>query len=212
MINIKTFVFNPFQENTYVLSDETRECAIVDPGCNSEKEFNVLFAYISSNKFKPVRLLLTHGHIDHVLGLSVVSENFQLKPEIHKLDLYLTNDFVSQGKIFGFNARPILNISVFLEEDIPVLFGNSQLGVLHVPGHTPGSVAFFSHFDKFVITGDVLFQGSIGRTDLPGGDYDVLMESINNKLLNLSDEVRIFPGHGPYSTIGEEKKSNPFLS
>ncbi len=139
MINIKTFVFNPFQENTYVLSDETRECAIVDPGCNSEKEFNVLFAYISSNKFKPVRLLLTHGHIDHVLGLSVVSENFQLKPEIHKLDLYLTNDFVSQGKIFGFNARPILNISVFLEEDIPVLFGNSQLGVLHVPGHTPGS-------------------------------------------------------------------------
>jgi len=212
VINIKAFVFNPFQENTYVLSDETGECAIVDSGCFSEKEFNQLIAYISSNNFKPVRLIFTHGHFDHVLGLSKVSEYFQLKPEIHKLELYLTNDFVSQGEMFGFNTQSILQIKDFFLEGIPVHFGNSQLEVLHVPGHTLGSVAFFNSLDKFVVTGDVLFKGSIGRTDLPGGDYNVLMESINNKLLNLGDDVKIFPGHGPYSTIGQEKKSNPFLN
>jgi glyoxylase-like metal-dependent hydrolase (beta-lactamase superfamily II) len=211
MINIKAFVFNPFQENTYILSDETGECAIVDPGCNTEKEFSELLNYISSNQFKAVKLINTHGHIDHVLGLSRVSEHFQLKPEINKVELYLTDNFVSQGKMFGFNAEPIPNFTNFLEEGTPVIFGNSRLEVLLVPGHTLGSVAFFNILDKFVITGDVLFKGSIGRTDLPGGDYNVLMESINNKLLNLGDDVKIFPGHGPSSTIGEEKRSNPFL-
>jgi glyoxylase-like metal-dependent hydrolase (beta-lactamase superfamily II) len=212
VIKIKTFVFNPLQENTYVLSDETGECAIVDPGCSTEKEFGQLLSYIIENNLKPVRLINTHGHFDHILGLSKVSGHFQLKPEVHKLELYLTNDFVHYGKVFGFDLQPIPIINNFLVEGIPVNFGNSQLEVLHVPGHTLGSVAFFSKPDNFVITGDVLFQGSIGRTDLPGGDYDVLMDSINNKLLKLGDDIKIFPGHGPYSTISEEKKSNPFLN
>jgi hydroxyacylglutathione hydrolase len=211
MITIKIFVFNAFQENTYVLSDETNECAIIDAGCYSDEEYKQLFDYISNNKLKPKQLLQTHGHIDHVLGVTKVSEQFVLPIKSHKKEVKLIAQAQEHGIIFGFNANPLPEVSNYLEEGLPVKFGNSVLQVFHVPGHSKGSVAFYSEPDKFVITGDVLFKGSIGRTDLPGGDYDELMTSIFTKLLTLPNDTFVHPGHGPSTTIGVEAKSNPFL-
>ena len=212
MININTFVFNPFQENTYILSDNTGECVIVDAGCYFEEEFKQLFDFISSNKLKPVKLLNTHGHIDHILGVPRLSEFYNLVPEFHNDELFLVKNAVEQGKLFGIHLNPVLKAEYRLEEKSMIEFGHSQLKVLHIPGHTKGSVAFVSESDNFIITGDVLFKGGIGRTDLPGeGDYDTLLKSIKNKLLVYNDEVLIFPGHGPSSTIGKEKNTNPFL-
>ena len=211
MITIKTLIFNAFQENTYVLSDETGKCVIVDAGCESDAEFDKLTKYISSNNLIPGRLLLTHGHFDHVLGVAKLCAHYQIKVEAHNQDIDLIKRATEYGVVFGFNVTPVPEISLFLEEGIAVNFGNSKLAVFHVPGHSKGSVAFYSEVDKFVITGDVLFKGSIGRTDLPGGDYDAIMKSISTKLLTLPDDTTVFPGHGPSSTIGIEKKSNPFL-
>jgi len=211
MITLKTFEFNPFQENTYVLSDETGECIIIDAGCYTENEFRKLFSYISSNKLNPVRLVNTHGHVDHIMGVKGVSERYGLKPEIHMLDLYLVENAPEHAKMFGFEIPALPAFNNYLEEGINIRFGKSELEVLFVPGHTAGSVAFFAAIDKFVITGDVLFKGSIGRTDLPGGDYDKLMSSIFQKLLVLDNSVLVFPGHGPSTTIGLEKINNPFL-
>jgi glyoxylase-like metal-dependent hydrolase (beta-lactamase superfamily II) len=212
VININTFVFNPFQENTYILSDNSGECVIVDAGCYFEEEFKQLFNFISSNKLIPVKLLNTHGHIDHILGVPRLSEFYNLAPEFHKDEMFLVKNAVEQGKLFGLNYNPVLKTEARLEEGSMINFGHSQLKVLHVPGHTKGSVAFVSESDNFIITGDVLFKGSIGRTDLPGeGDYNTLLKSIKNKLLVYNDEVLIFPGHGPSSTIGKERNTNPFL-
>jgi hydroxyacylglutathione hydrolase len=211
VINVKLFVFNPFQENTYLLSDNTGECVIIDAGCYFNEEFEQLINYISTNKLIPVRLLNTHGHIDHILGISRLSEYYHLIPEFHKDELYLINDSSIQGKLFGIDLKSFNQINTQLEENKEIAFGQSKLNVLLVPGHTKGSVAFVSPADKFVLTGDVLFKDTIGRTDLPGGDFNVLLNSITNKLLKLSDDTIIYPGHGPTSTIGEEKVSNPFL-
>jgi hydroxyacylglutathione hydrolase len=211
VIDIKTFVFNPFQENTYLLSDDSGECMIIDAGCYFDEEFKQLFSYISSNKLKPVKLINTHAHIDHILGIPGISEYYNLVPEFHKEELYLVNGVFEQGKMFGTNLKSFPKVSFDLEETKELKFGHSQLKVIHVPGHSKGSVALANISDKFIITGDVLFKGSIGRTDLPGGDYNTLLNSITNKLLNFSDETVIFPGHGPSSTIGEEKASNFFL-
>jgi hydroxyacylglutathione hydrolase len=211
VIDLKTFVFNPFQENTYLLSDDSKECVIIDAGCYSNEEFDQLFDYISSNNLKPVKLINTHGHIDHVLGIPRLSEYFNFVPEFHKEELYLLKEVFEQGRVFGLNLISFPEIDASLEERKEVIFGNSQIKVLHVPGHTKGSVAFVSEPDKFIITGDVLFKGSIGRADLPGGDFNILMKSITNKLLKYNDDVSIYPGHGPSSTIGEEKATNPFL-
>ena len=211
MITIKTFVFNSFQENTYVLSDESGKCVIIDAGCNSDLEFDKLVKYISSNKLVPEKLLLTHGHVDHVLGVAKVCDYYKIETEAHEQELKLIKAAPEYGVVFGFNATPVPDISRFLEEGISINFGKSKLDVFHVPGHSRGSVALYSEADKFVITGDVLFKGSIGRTDLPGGDYDAIMKSISTKLLTLPDDTYVFPGHGPSTTIGIEKKSNPFL-
>jgi hydroxyacylglutathione hydrolase len=211
VIELKTFVFNPFQENTYLLFDNSKECVIIDAGCCSAEEFDQLFDFISSNNLKPVKLINTHSHIDHILGVPRLSEYFHLIAEFHKEELYLINEAVEQGKIFGINLISFPKIDTSLEEGSDVIFGHSQLKVLHVPGHTKGSVAFVSLPDKFIITGDVLFKGSIGRTDLSGGDFNTLMRSIKNKLLKFNNDIFIYPGHGPSSKIGEEKTTNPFL-
>ena len=211
MIELKTFVFNPFQENTYLLSDDSGECIIIDAGCYYEEEYKQLFNFISSNKLKPVKLINTHGHIDHILGVPNISKYYNLKPEFHKEELYLVDDAVNQGIIFGINIVPLPKIDSYLDENIDIKFGHSQLKVLHVPGHTKGSVAFVSESDKLIITGDVIFKGSIGRTDLPGGDFNTLKQSIINKILKFNDDFQIFPGHGPSSNIGEEKATNPYL-
>jgi hydroxyacylglutathione hydrolase len=211
VISVKTFVFNSFQVNTYVLYDETCQCIIVDAGYSSEYEIQQLSSFIKSNRLIPVRLIITHGHFDHILGLSYAAELFKLLPEIHHDDLFLFENAREQASFFGLNFNNVGKPGIFLNDGDLVKFGDSEIVALHVPGHSKGSLAFYSKKDNFVITGDVLFNNSIGRTDLPGGDFDTLMNSIVHKLMVLNDEVIIYPGHGPKSSIGVERKMNPFL-
>jgi glyoxylase-like metal-dependent hydrolase (beta-lactamase superfamily II) len=211
MITIKTFIFNDFQVNTYLLYDESKECVIVDAGNYYEKENRDLSEFVLRNNLKPVRLLNTHCHIDHITGNLFVSEKFGLKPEAHQEEELLIKNAVVYGGVFGFilNQPPL--IKQYLKDQDIINFGNSNLKVISVPGHSKGSIAFYSEDFSFIITGDALFKGSIGRTDLPGGDYDTLISSITQRLLILPAEVTVFPGHGTESTIGYETLHNPFL-
>jgi glyoxylase-like metal-dependent hydrolase (beta-lactamase superfamily II) len=212
MIDIKIFVFNPFQENTFVLSDETGECIVVDAGCYDETERNDIDSYIASKNLKCVKLVCTHCHVDHVLGNAYIAQKYN--PEIigHKNDIFLLEDAVEHGKVFGFDVETPPPLHKTIEEGEYLTFGHSKLQILHVPGHSPGSIALYSPEDKFVIVGDVLFKESVGRTDLPGGNYDQLMQSIYKKLMILPDDTVVFPGHGPSTTIHEEALDNPFLT
>lgn len=211
MTEIKEFVFNPFQENTFVLFDETNECIIIDPGCFNDYEKKALKNFIEEKALKPVAVILTHGHVDHICGTKFCFEEFGLAPECHKLDHDILNQAVLHGNVFGLEIEAPPTPGNTLKEGDKVLVGNTSLSVIHVPGHTRGSIALFQNEQKFLITGDVLFNGGIGRTDLPGGNYDVLMNSIKDKLLPLGDEVKVYSGHGPSTSLGEERRSNPFI-
>lgn len=212
MIQIKTFVFNPFQENTYLLYDETKEAIIIDPGCYSNEEEEELVNFLQENELKLVRLLNTHCHIDHVLGVRFIKEKFNLKFETHKEDEFLAENAKAHGASFGIQMQDETPaIDHYLNEGEQIKFGNSALNIVHVPGHSPGSIVFFNQTEQFMIVGDVLFNDSIGRTDLPGGDYDLLASGIKEKLFPLGDDMKVFPGHGPYTTIGKERRTNPFL-
>lgn len=211
MITIKIFTFGPFQENTYVLYDETNECVIIDPGCYDDRERNTLADFISKQKLTAKLLLNTHGHIDHVVGNKFIFEKFGLLPLIHKKDLQTLHSLETVARVYGLNAEASPEPELFLEEGEVVKFGSSALDILFTPGHSPGSICFVSHKQKFIIGGDVLFYGSIGRTDLPGGHHQTLIDSINNKLMPLADDFSVYSGHGPVTTIGFERVNNPFL-
>lgn len=211
MITIEKFVFNPFQENTYVLYDETGECAIIDPGCFEKSEEEELAGFISDKKLKPVRLIYTHNHGDHMFGNNFVCETYGLKPEIHKEGLPFFLGAQEQGKMYGFSVDAPIEPERFIEDNEIVKFGNSELKALYTPGHVDGSLCFVNYPQKFVITGDVLFKDSIGRTDFPSGDFDLLMESIHTRLFTLPDDFTVYPGHGPETRIGYEKLNNPFI-
>ncbi len=211
MINIKTFYFNDLRECTYVLWDDTKECVVIDPGCHSAVEKERLRNFIEENGLKPVKLLNTHGHFDHIMGNSFVADQWNLKTYIHPEDKPHLERAVNYCEMFGYTIEQPPLDTVDLEEDGEIVFGESVLKVIHTPGHTRGGVAFYNEKEQFVITGDSLFAGSIGRTDLPGGDYDMLMKSLLDKLVKLGDDFKVYPGHGPVTTIGEEKASNPFL-
>lgn len=211
MIKIKPLVFNAFQENTYVLYDETNECIIVDAGCNNDREFESLVAYIESNNLKPIKLVNTHCHVDHILGVSRLMEKYDIPFEANKNDEYVLNDAPVHGKMFGFEVEQPPIPSKYIKEGDEIKVGNFTLKVLDVPGHSQGSIALYSSEGNFVIVGDVLFRGSIGRTDLPGGDFDQLMNSIYKKLLVLDRSTVVYSGHGPSTTIGQEIMSNPFI-
>ncbi|PCJ27371.1 MAG: MBL fold hydrolase [Flavobacteriales bacterium] len=212
MINIHYFTFNGFQENTYILFDETKDCVIIDPGCYSNEEEQELVSFISENGLTPVKLLNTHCHIDHVLGNNFIASKYSIDLEMHKNDLSTLHATLEYGHTFGFNMDKSPEPTTFLEEGDTVKFGNSELDILFTPGHSAGHIVFVNHKQKFVINGDVLFQGSIGRTDLPGGDYDTLIESIKTKLLTLDDDYEVYTGHGSKTTIGFERNNNPFLN
>jgi glyoxylase-like metal-dependent hydrolase (beta-lactamase superfamily II) len=211
MISIKSFTFNSFEENTYVLYDETGECVVIDPGCHLKDEEEELANFISVNNLNPVKLLNTHCHIDHILGNYFVSKKFNLLPEYHRDETRVLESSGYVSQLYQIHLKPSPVAVRFLNEGDTVKFGNSELSVIFTPGHSPGSVTFFNQKEKFMISGDVLFMQSIGRTDLPGGSYEVLMESIIGKLLPLGDEVKVYSGHGPVTTIGAERKLNPFL-
>jgi hydroxyacylglutathione hydrolase len=211
MIKINHFTFNAFQENTYILSDETGECIIIDPGCYDAYEEQVLSSFIEKENLIPVKLMLTHSHIDHVLGNDFIFRRYGLKPEMHKLDLAGLQRVPEYGHVYGFKVAPSPEPVLFYDEGDQIKFGNSSLDVLFTPGHAPGHITLVNDEQKFIIAGDVLFYGSIGRTDLPGGDHATLIKSIKEKLLPLGDEYEVFCGHGPSTTIGFERKNNPFL-
>lgn len=211
MITIQSFTFNPFSENMYILYDETKEALIIDPGCYTQPEKDELAKFISETGLKPVKLLNTHAHIDHVLGNNFVAGKYGLKLEMHEADADLLRSAPVYGQMWGIKPEPSPEPSVFLKEGDVVRFGNSKLDVLFTPGHCPGSITFFSKDEKFAIVGDVLFYGSIGRTDLPGGNHELLISSIREKLFPLGDNMVVYPGHGPSTTIGFEKQHNPFL-
>jgi hydroxyacylglutathione hydrolase len=210
-MEIFTFIFNPVQENTYVIWDETGECAIVDAGCYTQKEFEKLDAFIRSKGLKPVKLLNTHGHFDHIFGIQQCRKAYGLNWEAHYGDNAWIDGVQAKAALFGIPVQPVALPEVELNDGDKVQFGNSTLKVLYVPGHSPGSICFYEEQSKIVITGDVLFNGSIGRTDLPGGEHNTLIEGILTKLLVLPDDVVVYPGHGPATTIGEERVRNPFL-
>lgn len=211
MIEIKSFTFNPFAENTYVLHDSaTGEAVVIDPGCYEQEEKAQLDRYIDSQKLKVVKLLNTHGHIDHVLGNAHVKEKYGVRLYIHQEDEATQRAVETYAPVYGFPGYSPASPDEFLQEGEKVTFGDSSLEVLFVPGHAPGHIAFFNEDQKFCINGDCLFQGSIGRTDLPGGNFETLLQSIRQKLFKLPDETTVYCGHGPETTIGHEKKHNPF--
>jgi len=210
-MNIASFTFNDFSENTFVLSDETKQCCIVDPGCNNAQEESQLVDYIESNNLKPVRLVNTHCHIDHVLGNKFVADKYKLPLTAHKGEEVVLSNMDSIGKIYNIPYKQSPEITEFLDEGDILKFGNVELEVLFTPGHSPASISFFHRSTKQLIAGDVLFAGSIGRTDLPGGNYDTLIGHIKNKFMPLDDDVKVYCGHGPSTTIGAERNTNPFL-
>jgi hydroxyacylglutathione hydrolase len=212
MIQIKIFVFNPFQENTFVLHDGTKEAVIIDPGCYSAREEELLEKYIKENGLKPVHLLNTHCHIDHVVGNQFISETYLLKPEAHQAEDIIAKSAHIHGLSYGIQINPIPSIGKFLEEGMQVHFGNSELEIVHIPGHSPGGIVFYHREQNFMIAGDVLFQGSVGRSDLLGGNEFQLLSGIKSKLFVMDGRMTVYPGHGPSTTIDYERKYNPYFN
>ena len=211
-MKVQEFVFNPFEENTYVVYDDTRQAVIVDPGCYEDYEKQELKEFIESNNLKVMMLLNTHGHIDHVLGNTFIKDEYKVKFYIHKIDEPVMKAVKAYASNYGFPKYQEATVDTYLEEGKTIGFGNQQFKILFVPGHSPGHVAFYNEKEKVVIGGDVLFRNSIGRTDLPGGNFDTLINSIHEKLFTLPDDVLVYPGHGPTTTIGFEKVTNPFCA
>jgi glyoxylase-like metal-dependent hydrolase (beta-lactamase superfamily II) len=211
MINVHYFSFGPFQENTYVLWDETKECIVLDPGNNNSSENKKLSDFISQNNLNLKRLILTHGHIDHINGNKYVFDTYGLLPEVHKDDVYFIEKHLSSATMYGLHAEQSPMPKTFINEGDIIKFGNSTLQTLHTPGHSPGSISYYNLEDKFIIGGDVLFYGSIGRSDLPMGNHDILIKSIKEKLIPLGDDMKVYSGHGMPTTIGFERMNNPFL-
>ncbi|MFO0321566.1 MAG: MBL fold metallo-hydrolase [Bacteroidota bacterium] len=212
MIKIHSFVFGPFQENTYLLYDETKECVILDPGNNNAEEDKQLYDFISNNNLLLKRLILTHGHIDHINGNKFIFDTYGLLPEVHQNDLYFIENHLASATMYGLIVESSPIPKSYINEGDTIVFGNSKLNTVFTPGHSPGSISFYNLEEKFIIVGDVLFRGSIGRTDLPLGNFEDLMSSIETKLFPLGDDLKVYNGHGQPTTIGFERLNNPFLS
>jgi hydroxyacylglutathione hydrolase len=212
MWQIKHFVFSPIQENTYVLYNEADECIIIDPGCYFDDEKNKLQAFIEKSGLTPKMLLNTHCHLDHVFGNKFIAERYGLTLHLHEKEKEVLSFAPASGLMWGVPFDNYQGEFILLKEGDVVKLGNDELKVIEAPGHSPGHVCFYCEKQNFVIGGDVLFQRSIGRTDLPGGNFDTLIKSIRTKLFVLPDEMVVYSGHGEETTIGEEKKYNPFLN
>jgi glyoxylase-like metal-dependent hydrolase (beta-lactamase superfamily II) len=211
MTQIQIFQFNSFQVNTFVIWDDTKECIIIDPGCFSKEEYKVLTAFIAEKSLKPVRLFNTHYHIDHIVGNKYIKNHYLLSVEAHQAGKSFWTNASVWAASFGINQDDLVAPDAYVQDGDEIKFGHSSLKVLYTPGHADGSVCFYNENDRYVIVGDVLFQTSIGRTDLPTGNYDVLKQNITEKLFTLPNDVTVYPGHGPKTTIGFEKVNNPFL-
>jgi hydroxyacylglutathione hydrolase len=212
MVKVEKFVVNPLQENTYVVSDETGECILVDPGFYFEEEQDEIREYLSNNNLKPVYIANTHCHFDHIMGVEFIRKIYNIPFITHRADAFWVERAVDQGQMFGFDIERVQAPDSYFEEGDELKFGKTSFRIIHIPGHSPGHTVFYFENNNFLIAGDVLFYGSIGRTDLPGGDYQELISNITNKLLQLPEETTVYCGHGPDTTIKNEKAFNPFLT
>lgn len=212
-MKIAKFEFSLFGINTYVVYDpESRECVIVDPGMYDASEEEALKRFIERENLTVTNIIDTHLHIDHAIGVGYAGKEFGVPLAAHRGDEFMGKDLGTQAREFGFRREvDNVTIDIYLEDGDEIRVGQGALKVIHVPGHSPGSIALYDAPDHFVITGDALFSGSIGRTDLPGGDMGTLLDSIQSKLMALPDDTTVYPGHGPATTIGRERRSNPFL-
>jgi len=212
MANIQSFTNNPYQENTYILYDESGECAIIDPGMETAAEQNAVVNFIKEKHLKPVLLLNTHCHIDHVLGNKFIFDQYGLKPKFNKGELELLEAVAAYAPSMGIRYEVSPLPDEYLPETGIVKFGNTELMLIFAPGHSPAHLCFYDKNANLLIAGDVLFRNSIGRTDLPGGSFTQLVDNIEQKLFKLPDDCTVYPGHGPETTIGFEKQTNPFLN
>jgi len=213
MLLLESFVFNPFGENTYLIYDETKQCVIIDPGCSSPSEEDRLFGFIDSHQLKPLMVINTHGHVDHVVGNNAVKRRYGVSVAAHSDTHYDFTQAKRQAVWLGF--QPVGDIDlpdVDLEDDQEIKVGEGVLEVICTPGHAKGSISLYAPVEGWVFTGDALFCRSVGRTDLPGGDFNELRESIRSRLFTLPDETEVFSGHGETTTIGEEKDFNPYVA
>ncbi|WP_028903100.1 MBL fold metallo-hydrolase [Prevotella sp. P6B4] len=214
MITVKSFCFNLLQENTYVVSDDTHECVVIDCGAYYEEERQALVNYINNEGLKPVHLLCTHGHFDHNFGIDTIYQQYGLQPEISADDEWLISDIPGQFEAMaGIRLKRSYPAPArYFRQDEVICFGTHQLQVLRTPGHTPGGVSFYCAEEKSVFTGDTLFRMSIGRTDFERGSYADIMHSLQSVLAALPADTRVYTGHGPQSNIGDEKQYNPYMN
>lgn len=212
MLHIKKFTFNPFSENTYILYNEHKYCLIIDPGNYHKQETHALRKFIQTEQLMVKNILLTHAHIDHVLGLQWCFDYYNVPVLLHQMEEEILKRNPMTAQQYGLIFKPFEGETIFLKEGDSISLNNDHLSVLHVPGHAPGHIAYYCKDQDFIISGDVLFQSSIGRTDLYKGDPSVLIQSIKTKLLTLPEITLVFCGHGEHTCIGFEKKHNPFLN
>ncbi|MFL5772922.1 MAG: MBL fold metallo-hydrolase [Flavisolibacter sp.] len=211
MLTVQTFTFNPVQENTYVVYNEKCDCCIIDPGCYFASEEQELKDFIEQNGLKPVLLLNTHCHLDHIFGNRFIQKTYGLKLHISKQEKSVLDNGPAAGELWQMPFDNYDGELTFISEGEQITIGDEVFEIFFTPGHSPGSLTFYSRSHRFIISGDVLFQGSIGRTDLPGGNFKQLEESIKTKLYTLPEDVVVYPGHGDSTTIGDEMKTNPFV-
>ena len=212
MLHIKSFVFSPIQENTYLLYNEFSHCMVIDPGCYFPEEKEALETYISLQHLKPRMLLNTHCHLDHIFGNKFVAETYGLTLQLHENEQIPLQMAPASGLLFNLPFDNYTGSFTFLKEGEKIRLDDDELEIIFAPGHSAGSICFYCARQHFIIGGDVLFYRSIGRTDLPGGDHSILLGNIREKLFVLPDQTRVYSGHGQVTTIGEEKKLNPFLN
>lgn len=211
MLNVHFFTFNAFQENTYIISNHKKECWIVDPGMYEQRETDGFISFIEKQGFTPQAIINTHAHLDHIFGVQAMVDKYHIPFSIHRLEQPVLDRGRETAAMFGFSFNNLPVVTNYIDHATPLQLGEDTLQVFLTPGHSPGSVSFYYEPGNWVIAGDVLFQGSIGRTDLPGGDFDTLISSIRTHLFTLPDNTTVLSGHGDSTTIGEEKRDNPFL-
>ncbi len=211
MLNVHFFTFNAFQENTYLISNHKKECWIVDPGMYEQRETDGFISFIEKQGFTPQAIINTHAHLDHIFGVQAMVDKFHIPFNIHRLEQPVLDRGRETAAMFGFSFNNLPVVTNYIDHATPLQLGEDTVQVFLTPGHSPGSVSFYYEPGNWVIAGDVLFLGSIGRTDLPGGDFDTLISSIRTHLFTLPDNTTVLSGHGDSTTIGDEKRDNPFL-
>ncbi len=211
MLHVHTFTFNPFAENTYLLYDDTHTCVLIDPGCYMELEQNMVLDFIIKKELKLDKILCTHGHIDHILGNDFLKKHYNVPIIAHPLAEKEMQMALQYGAMYGIPLKTTPMPDSFVNEGDTIHFGETILDVLFTPGHSAGHISFLHSESKRIFSGDVLFDGSVGRWDLPGGNFDILMDTIRKKLMSLDDDTKVYPGHGAMTLIGREREMNPYL-